>query len=533
MAFKVDISDLSVFNANGDYIESSMYDIICYRDSENQSEGLCVYLNPGYNVVLAIGKNDYYGYAKHQIESFVNVDKANIKLRADESNESLYNDTTPSVIYTGNPISPIVCLSIDNEFIQQNIPAWTFTHNVAYGNPIYGSIPEYKSYDCIYSNNVNVSSNPAKVIVNSLYPLSNSSQTLEFYILPRGLINDNIEGFQQQVEYDPYISSTQTTLSVIYNDRLLQSNVDYVVSYANNEKLGFAQCIISGIGNFTSAFSNEYQITGNLGDSLTKLYNDDTYQTLISNAFYKYTGNDVSVNVYVKLKDVLELNPNDGQYIVDYIDSDNSSVGKHNAILTSINDINGWFYGTSCEFSYNISTDLSNCTFIPEVIPIQRYSGSEIKPTISIMYNGKDLVLGQDYDIDYIDDNYVDVDEHHFNIVGKTFWLGTKQFTFDIIDDTNTIVYRSNIAKVVNRNITRLTRAALNLTKDIDSTITRVVVGNKIRTCEAGLLSGCTALTEVDFSKANPNLEIPESCFDGCTSLKNVVFPGNAGVIEG
>lgn len=505
---------------DGQCIDSNNYDIICYSGEKLSSTGTSVQLNVGYNMLLAIGKNDYYGCAKHQINSYIDLSDSNIMLQ--DTYGQQYDDGQLSIEFTGKPIKPAVSLSIGNELIMQNIPAWSFSYQPKYGSLIHDSFNSYESYVCNYINNTSVSQNGASVIIKPTYISSSlSGKTLVFYITPTDISNCFIYGFKDVIEYDPQTSSMQNDMSLIYGEtHKLSENKDYSLRYLFNDSLGDTIIYISGINDFYKEIRKDYKISGNISDESTKIYSDPQFSSLIENVTYAYTGEPISISAYVKLKDKLELPLN--EYSIKYND-DKTTVGLHSARICGENNCSGSFK----DFSYVISTDLSNCSFYPDSKDmIYQYTGKKIFPDIQISYGSMTLIKDVDYECIFQDD-CINIGIHKFNIVGKTYWLGSKDYNFYIISESNTLLYKKDSLLVLDENIKTLDRRTLNLSVPSDDNLVKIVVGSHVISCEENLLSNCTSLVEADFSKCtDPSFEIPAGCFKYCNSLTSISMPG-------
>ena len=76
-------------------------------------------------------------------------------------------------------------------------------------------------------------------------------------------------------------------------------------------------------------------------------------------------------------------------------------------------------------------------------------------------------------------------------------------------------------------NITRLYRRLLGVAGEMDTMITKVVVGNDVTEIDAGVFANFTELVEVDLRSCSTEVEVPERCCEGCSKLTSFTFPMN------
>jgi len=77
----------------------------------------------------------------------------------------------------------------------------------------------------------------------------------------------------------------------------------------------------------------------------------------------------------------------------------------------------------------------------------------------------------------------------------------------------------------VYENITRLTRNSIGVSGQTDSRVRKIVVGNDVSEIETGMFAGFLELVEVDMGSCSKEVDVPESCFDGCVKLEHFIWP--------
>ena len=211
-------------------------------------------------------------------------------------------------------------------------------------------------------------------------------------------------------------------ISVIYGNITLVENEDYTIQYSSSNpvKAGSYVVVITGKGNYTDHIDLLYMITSVSIDSAT----------------VKYAEYDNIYNGSAKKPKVTSIVTEDGTTITDlnafdvtYTDNINYGTAT---ITVKPKSTNGNYTGTaSTTFTIKKAT-LSNDTCTISAIPDQTFTESEIKPEPTLTVNGRTLVKGTDYTVDYIGDN-TNVGTATIQFTGTGNYTGTATKTFIII----------------------------------------------------------------------------------------------------
>ena len=205
--------------------------------------------------------------------------------------------------------------------------------------------------------------------------------------------------------------------SVKMNDKTLKENVDYKLSYSNNKNIGTATITITGIGDYTGTKKVTFKIVQGI------------------------TLNKTSMNIFKG--DTFKLNAKVvGNESVTYTSSNTNIATVSSTGLVTANDI-----GTT-----NIKVTTSSgklATVKVTVVPIKaekvtinsignmRYTGKKLKPSLTIKYLGKKLVLGKDYTLSY--KKNVNPGTAIIRVTFKGDYTGTKEIKFIILPASNKI----------------------------------------------------------------------------------------------
>ena len=198
----------------------------------------------------------------------------------------------------------------------------------------------------------------------------------------------------------------------------LVENKDYTVSYTNNIKIGKANVIIIGIGNY----KGKVEKTFNIREQNEPKENIENFSIeKVKNQ--TYLGSQITPKVMIK-KENVQLQENT-DYELKY--KDNINVGKATIIITGIGDYTG-----TQNVNFEIVAKDINETEIQD-IPDQKYTGDEISPELVVLNASIKLVEGKDYISKY--KNNINKGEAEVEIIGKGNYTGTVTKKFNIIDD--------------------------------------------------------------------------------------------------
>ncbi|SCW29947.1 Glucan-binding domain-containing protein (YG repeat) [Ruminococcaceae bacterium YRB3002] len=258
-------------------------------------------------------------------------------------------------------------------------------------------------YTVAYSNNVYVGTATVTVTGKGSY---SGTATANFYIVAKSVSGLTLS----QVDSLTYTGSEITPfVSVKDGNITIQSGKDYEVSYTNNINVGTATLTVTGIGNYTGTKSVDFQI---LAKTLTGV-------TISPIADQTYTGS--AIKPAVTVKDGSRLLVKGTDYSVSY--SNNVNVGTATVTVTG----KGNYTGTRTVY-FSIVTVASGFTVSP--IDDQTYTGSAIKPVVTVKDGSKTLVNGTDYTVSY--SNNVNAGTATVTVTGKGNYSGSESVTFVI-----------------------------------------------------------------------------------------------------
>lgn len=197
----------------------------------------------------------------------------------------------------------------------------------------------------------------------------------------------------------------------------LTENVDYTLIYIDNTKVGEAKIKITGIGNYEGNVIKTFNIKE---QQVTVKTIEDLSVSNIGNQVF--TG--IAIKPTVNIKDGSYQLLDKKDYTVSY--KNNTNVGMAMIIIKGIGNYNG-----EKSVTFNIEPMNIGGTSILD-IDNQEYSGSEIKPNVTV-YNGSiKLVENQDYNISY--NNNTNVGTATVTITGRNNYTGTIEKQFQIVE---------------------------------------------------------------------------------------------------
>lgn len=202
--------------------------------------------------------------------------------------------------------------------------------------------------------------------------------------------------------------------TVTYNGKTLVKNVDYALSYAYNVNPGTAFIAVRGIGDFTRVKSVSFTITNEL-----------SYAAIEGIYDYEYNGSYRPFTPVVRIGNTILLQNRD--YIVTVAPHYYpNNVDTYYYYAIGMSKYTGQTFATFNILPTNISNaDISN-------ISEQNYTGSELTPKPTIIFNGVELVEGTDYTLSY--SNNIDVGTASVTIIGTGNFTSNITKTFAIVE---------------------------------------------------------------------------------------------------
>lgn len=268
-------------------------------------------------------------------------------------------------------------------------------------------------------------------------------ETLTYTITPRAFSNNLvIDGFKREYSYTGYeirpvgISVTDYIDNVKYK---LTEDVDYTLTYTNNLNAGTAYINVEGKRNFSGKATANFMITSSTISSggwngsnsfLDQGTGEISGATAVSpgnvnmsmdtiDAMY-YTGSPV----YPKVS-IAGMTEN-VDYTVTF--SNNVEVGTAVATIKGIGNNNGTIVK-----NFRIIAQLSKCTISP--IPAQQYTGSEVKPSLTVRCGNSILMEGTDYTVTYSNNINIGTATATIRALNNANYTGSASVRFSIGND--------------------------------------------------------------------------------------------------
>ena len=325
-------------------------------------------VNAGTATVTITGKGNYSG-----------TKTATFKITA----KSLSGATVSSIsdyTYTGSAITPSVVVKDGTK---------TLTLNT--------------DYTVSYSNNVNAGTATVTITGKGNY---SGTRTTTFNIV------SDTTGFTVSSIADQTYTGAAITPSVTVKSgsKTLTLNTDYTVSYSNNINVGKATVTIRGKGNYSGTKTVTF-----------KIVQVTTVLTILTINDFTYTGSAQTPGITVRCgaKNLTETT----EYTVSY--SNNINAGQATVTVTGV----GNYAGKTATAYFNIlAKSIAGATI--SSIADKEYTGSAIKPSVTVKDGSKKLVSGTDYTVSY--SNNVEPGTAKVTVKGKGNYTGSKSITFTI-----------------------------------------------------------------------------------------------------
>ena len=270
-------------------------------------------------------------------------------------------------------------------------------------------------YTVSYSNNVNVGTATVTVTGTGNYEGSKSvTFTITNAVTSNDIADCTITLSGTSFEYTG--SAIKPKVTVKNGSTTLTSGTDYLVRYANNVEAGTATVVIAGRGDYTGRVEKTFTIVKSSN-------NIASCDITLSKSTFTYSGNACKPKVTVKNGSTTLTSGTD--YVVRYVN--NVNVGTATVVIAGKGSYTGRVEKTF-QIVNNL-TNLSSCTIsIPKTT--YSYTGSRIKPKVTVKYGSQTLTLNTDYAIQY--GTNTDRGTGTIKISGKGAYTGTVTLTFTI-----------------------------------------------------------------------------------------------------
>ena len=369
--------------------------------------------NVGTATVKVIGKGQYTG--TRTLTFLIVRNNYNYDYDYDYNSRISMSKVTASSIsnktYTGSYIKPSVTLKYNGYRLEEG-----------------------EDYTLSYSNNKNVGKAKVKITGRGIYT---GTKTVNFKIVKKNNYDYGYTTTRKSLnpatvtrvyEHDYTGDYIEPEVRISYYGELLEEGEDYIVTYTNNKNVGTGTIYVEGIGEYSGARIIYFKIAGK-SISISKA----TVSSILNQT---YTGKYIRPNVTVKYDG--ERLEEGTDYTLSY--SNNKNVGTAKVTITGRGNYKGtktvtfkivddYDYDYDDDYSYNSKISLSKVS--ASNILNQRYTGSYVKPSVVLRYNGNKLKQGTDYTVSY--SNNKSVGTARVTIKGKGKYTGTKTLTFKIV----------------------------------------------------------------------------------------------------
>ena len=306
---------------------------------------------------------------------------------------------------TGKPMSDATVSSISAQTYTGSAikPSVTVKYNGT-------ALTENTDYYLSYSNNTNAGTATVNVIGMGTYA---GTKSVTFTISPKSASGVTVST-PGPFTYDG--SAKTPTPTVKDGTKYLYSGTDYTIAYTGNKNAGTATATLTFKGNYTGTKSVQFTISPKSIAGTNTTMNTIADQT--------YTGS--AITPAVTFKDGSKILTEGTDYTVTY--TNNTDIGAASFTITGT----GNYTGTKNGGFFIVAKSISSATV--SSIADQTYTGSSIKPGVTVKDGSRKLVAGTDYTLSY--SNNVNVGTATVTITGKHNYTGTISKTFKIIADT-------------------------------------------------------------------------------------------------
>ena len=353
---------IETFTVSGNDIKDNVNDYDIVYTTEDR-------INLGYIRFTVVGKNNLSGYTYNGYYKVVNgsIEQAVIDM------------PTTSYTYTGNEIVPSYSVSFNN-------------------NPLTLGTDYY----AVITNNIDAGTATLTIYGLGDFENESASKSIDFTITTQEIDENNLT-YVSEVVYSGSLPELGVKLTNS-NGEVMNIGSDYTLTYSGIN-VGQYQLTIQGINNYSGSFNKDYTVSK---------YEITTADKITANTL-PYTGNYVTPNVTITDKNGNTLVENT-DYTVEYMyGSDGIAVGSQYVTIKGI----GNYTGLVKNVSFEITTD----TIDESAVSINQrsfiYTGSEIKPIISVVVDGKTLLENVDYYLVY--SNNVNVGTGRVEVIFITY----------------------------------------------------------------------------------------------------------------
>ena len=270
-------------------------------------------------------------------------------------------------------------------------------------------------YSLSYYNNINVGT--ASVEIKGIGNYTGTKK-ITFNIIAKNLLYTTISDIKS---YEYTGNEIKPTIYIVDGSSKLIENKDYTVSYSNNTVVGTANVLITGIGNYTGSVSKTFEI---IEKEIVKTAKDINTLNISDISDKIYTGKVITPEVKIYDEDTLLVKDQD--YTLSYYD--NLNIGIATLQISGIGNYTGIVIK-----KFNIIRKDINFTQISDITE-QIYTGTPIKPNVTITSDSIKLIEGKDYTVEY--ENNIDIGTAIIKITGINNYNGSTTKTFEIVPNS-------------------------------------------------------------------------------------------------
>lgn len=340
-------------------------------------------VNVGKAIIIIKGIGDYEG----TVEKSFNIKSIKDNKKTDIS--TLNIDEITNQTYMGFKITPDVTIMDENNTLEKN-----------------------KDYILRYSNNIDVGT--ANIEIEGIGNYEGTAKT-SFEIKPRNIAETSINDIDS---YKKTGEEIKPKVKITFGSINLKEGTDFDAIYKDNIDVGTATITIKGIGNFAGETTINFEIEEADSQDAKK---DISGVTISDVGDQVYTGKVITPEVEIKDSDTYLKK--DVDYKLSY--ENNLNIGMGKIIITGIGE-----YSNTVEKEFEITKKDINFTKVLD-IDDQIYNNKEIKPEVIITSDGIKLKEGEDYTLEYFENNSIGTAS--IKITGIGNYKGEMVKTFNII----------------------------------------------------------------------------------------------------
>lgn len=293
--------------------------------------------------------------------------------------------------YTGKPVTTTVKVVLDGQVLRQGT-----------------------DYTVSYSDNLKVTSGSARAVA-TITGKGNYTGEIhgEFEITPMDISKLDIADIPDQV----YVGQpVKPEIRIANGKNVLAEGTDYTVEYSDNDAVtDEAKAVITGCGNYKGSVQKKFVISAY---SITSAQVSGIPDTVV------FTGDSIEfTGIKVTVDGQTLVNGTD--YTITYESNVNVTDGGAYVIISGIGN-----YGGQIKTAFSITArNLSRCSIDP--IGGQIYTGTAVKPDVTVRDGARVLEAGKDYDVVY-SNNVEESDNADVTVTGKGNYKGSISAVFSI-----------------------------------------------------------------------------------------------------